>query len=520
MLERMRQHLEAWPGFVGAIACGLSACSHAWDAYDPAADDASGASTGLGGAATGSASTASNPSGGAGGVGGGSGASAAGGTGGAGGSAVPGSVLCAAHFAAVGSTYMRRVMVDGDGGIVVLGPIQGGADLGGGVLPSPPSVDAAAIVKLDADCDHVWSKAFPGAGGKTSFWTGALWPNGDVAAVGNIAGTADFGGGARVPVGLEDLLVARFDPAGNHVWSKSYGLANAMQWPHSAAIDPAGNVVVFGNYHTGASFGGTTFTGNGLFLAKLSGESGAHVWSKSFASPSSRGRSIVIDAAGDIFLTGRFTNTIAFGAVTLTAAGTGRDGFVVKLDDAGDTVWARRFGSPTGSVDDYGHAVALDGAGGVLLSGRFGDSLAFDSGSVTSAGDRDIFLTALDGAGTSSWTKRFGGPGFDSALGMAVDGSSQIALAGRFEGTTDLGGVALTAVEDADAFVARYDDSGNHLWSRRFGGAGFQSASSVVSDASGKVIVTGYFGGSLEIEGRTIVPMGTGQDGFVLVLAP
>jgi len=508
----------AWIGIAGAIACAFVSCSHEWDAYDPRLGSAtSGGGAGLGGGSTvseasaggaGPASSSSASTTGAGGTGG---------VGGAGGSPEPGSVHCAAHFPAV-SSYLRHVMVDPAGGIVVVGPIQGDTDFGGGVLTAPVGRDSAAIAKLDSDCKHLWSKAFPASVNKTYFWSAAMWPSGDVAAVGGIDGAVDFGGGTLTPVGNEDTVVVRFDPAGNHVWSQSYGLAGAGQWPQSAAIDGSGDVLVFGVSYGGADFGGTPFVGNGVFLAKLSGTTGAPIWFKAFPSPSSRASSVAVDGSGGILLTGQFAGTIDFGGVMLAATGTARDGFVVKLDAAGDTVWARRFGSATGTVADYGHAVAPIGAGDVALTGRFDETLAFDSGPVTSAGDRDIFLTRLDASGTSSWTKRFGGASFDSALGLVVDASSNIVLAGRFEGTTDLGGVALVAEDKADAFVARYDGAGNHLWSRRFGGLGYESASAVSVDAAGRIVVTGYFDGVLDVGDRSFTA--TGYDGFVLVLWP
>ncbi|MBC7448104.1 MAG: hypothetical protein H7330_08600 [Hymenobacteraceae bacterium] len=52
-------------------------------------------------------------------------------------------------------------------------------------------------------------------------------------------------------------------------------------------------------------------------------------------------RQSVIDAAGNVYFTGRFAGTVQFGATTLnTPAGGGGNAFVAKLSPAGAWLWA------------------------------------------------------------------------------------------------------------------------------------------------------------------------------------
>ena len=103
--------------------------------------------------------------------------------------------------------------------------------------------------------------------------------------------------------------------------------------------------------------------------------------------------------------------------------------------------------------------------------------------------------------------------------GLAVDASDYIVLTGSFEGVLDCGGGALTSAGGKDAFVAKLDPLGNHVWSARFGDADDQEGKGVAVDASGSLFVTGEFSGAIDF--GTGVHVSTGDaDIFVARLAP
>ncbi len=83
-------------------------------------------------------------------------------------------------------------------------------------------------------------------------------------------------------------------------------------------------------------------------------------------------------------------------------------------------------------------------------------------------------------------------------------------LTGYFSGSADFGGGTLTSAGSDDIFLAKYDASGNHLWSKRFGGDLSDYGTAAALDASGKVVATGACqnaidlgGGPLGIKGGT-----------------
>ena len=115
--------------------------------------------------------------------------------------------------------------------------------------------------------------------------------------------------------------------------------------------------------------------------------------------------------------------------------------------------------------------------------------------------DDDCDGTANGGCPTSGvlWGGSAGDDSF--AWDVAVDASNGYALVGQTEAVSiDLGGGALTPqLGTIDALIARYDSSGNEVWSRRIGGANNDIAYGVAFDDAGDVYVAGYFSEVLDV---------------------
>jgi hypothetical protein len=144
----------------------------------------------------------------------------------------------------------------------------------------------------------------------------------------------------------------------------------------------------------------------------------------------------------------------------------------------------------------------------VIVIGGFGDTVDFGGGDLVSAGDDDIFLAKYDASGVHQWSRRFGGAGYDQGYGVAVDASGNAMVTGFFSGTVDFGGGNLESAGSVDIFLAKYNTSGVHQWSERFGGAIFDPGKAVGVDASGNVVVTGYFFGTVDFGGGNLESAG------------
>jgi hypothetical protein len=143
--------------------------------------------------------------------------------------------------------------------------IAGTTDQGCGTVGTA-GVTSTVLTERDATGTCIWSKALPAS---TLF---ALDPSQDVVVATTFSGSVDFGGGALTSVGTTDLAIAKLDPSGNLLWSKSFGASGATLGGISAlgatnsggvAISAGiGGAVDFGCGAVTSSSGATTLIAN------------------------------------------------------------------------------------------------------------------------------------------------------------------------------------------------------------------------------------------------------------------
>ncbi|HRI63562.1 MAG TPA: hypothetical protein PK156_04975 [Polyangium sp.] len=356
------------------------------------------------------------------------------------------------------------------------------------------------------DCGTgLWSKRF-GDGSSQNGQGVAADAAGNVVIVGYFAGTVNLGGGAMTSVGSNDIFVAKFDGAGNHLWSKSVG-NTTDQRGQTVAIDAAGNIYVAGWFSGSINFGGGTLTSVGLddlFLVKLDAN-GNHVWSKRFGAASSeRFAEIAVDAGGNVVMVGAFTSTIDFGGGALTSAGV-EDIYLAKFDTAGNHLFSRRFGD---AAQQIGAGAAIGPSGDIIIIGGFSGSVNFGGTNLTSAGGTDAYIAAFSSSGTHRWSKRFGDAMIQDTTDIDIDGTGAAYITGSFQGAIDFGGGVHTSAGGRDQFVAKFDSTGAHVWSKRFGDTAEQLGQSVAVTSTGTVFLAGSVAGSADFGGGLLTSAG------------
>lgn len=163
-----------------------------------------------------------------------------------------------------------RLAIDVAGNVVLAGAFRGTIDLGGGPLSSAGGSDLV-LAKLSASKgDVLWSHRFGDAEDQTEPSV-AVGPDGGVFLMMALKGTVDFGGGMLTSAGDNDVVVAKFDTLGEHVWSRRFGNSAAQVGKGMAALQ-ADSVVVAGIFGGELDFGGKplkSISGADLFLARL-----------------------------------------------------------------------------------------------------------------------------------------------------------------------------------------------------------------------------------------------------------
>ncbi|MFT3769337.1 MAG: MopE-related protein [Minicystis sp.] len=410
------------------------------------------------------------------------------------------------------------ITADASGNVIVGAYINGTVDFGCGPLTTTATLDGAAIAKLSSSGTCLWNKA---AGDGSAHTQGvATDAAGNVYVVGYLQGTLDWGCGVMTSTGGNnpDAFVAKLNGStGACIWSKSYGDAN-IQYGNSIAVDSAGNVLVAGFFLGSINLGGGALTSagaNDVFVAKLDA-GGNHVWSKRYGDANNQAlRGLKVDGANNVLVVGQFAGTINFGGTTLTSAGL-NDAFVAKLDTNGNHVWSKRYGDAS---DQLGIGITTDAANNVIAVGSFGGTINFGGSTFTSLGGNDAWLVKLDAAGNHLWSKGLGGPNTQQGIAVGVDAGGYIVATGQLQGSADFGGGTLTSAGNADVWLARYDPSGNHLWSKRYGDAATQAPIAVTHDPSGNILLAGLLMGPTDF-GCGPVQGGGGEDVFFTKLTP
>jgi len=166
--------------------------------------------------------------------------------------------------------------------------------------------------------------------------------------------------------------------------------------------------------------------------------------------------------------------------------------------------WNRQVPASSGTSWSRAQGVAVDSAGNVVVVGTASGTVDFGAGWVS--GTDGLFVAKYGPSGTLLWAKRVGPGGsmVASSMGVAVDASGNIVVTGYFQGTIDLGGGPLTSAGAGDIFLVKFTSSGGHLWSKRFGGAISDAGDDVTIDGSGNVLVTGKISSSVDFGGGTL----------------
>jgi len=260
-----------------------------------------------------------------------------------------------------------------------------------------------------------------------------------------------------------------------------------------------------------------------LLSSNLNAQIPTTTWAKSAGGTSSDdGRGISHDAAGNIYVTGGFNGTAAFGSTTLTSSG-GREMFLAKYNPAGNVIWAISGGT---SGSDRGTAIATDANGNSYVTGYFdgfSGACTFGTQSAgTTSNTYEIFVAKFDSAGTCLWvTAVDGNDDEDWPEDIALDANGNSYITGYYAGTANFGTATInsggTGSAATNSFIAKYNDLGVHQWVKNAGGNHRDVGYGVDVDATGNVYATGYFRNTASFGSFTLVSNGTNIQDMYLV---
>jgi outer membrane protein assembly factor BamB len=152
------------------------------------------------------------------------------------------------RLGAQGQQYIKYVEVDATGNPVIIGNYFSPFELAGATAEVVEGPDLFLAQLDEKDGEAKWIKPIPGAGEQYVYGL-RIDPWGNIAVTGYFNGFLDFGGGALPIAGsVGDVYIAKLDPAGAHVWSKSF-TNQRLAHPTSMAVGADSALVIAGLFY-------------------------------------------------------------------------------------------------------------------------------------------------------------------------------------------------------------------------------------------------------------------------------
>lgn len=399
--------------------------------------------------------------------------------------------------------FAYDVAMDGAGNRFLFGQFDGDLTLGDTDHVSAGETDVF-LVKLNSQGEVTWSKTF----GDENEQVGrkiVIDSEGDVIVGGWFYGTLAFDSEAPLVTAApddNDAYLAKFDgDSGTLLWSLSMGAPDSSQVVRDIAVDSNDDVVVGGWFFDSIDMGsGTPIDSAGsrdIYLAKFAGSNGAYQNGWTFGDGSSdRLYGIALDSNDNMLFTGYFAGQLNIGGTVLAAGNGDSDVVLAKLTSNGTAVWAKSFG---GNFDQYGRAVAVDSQDNVVIAGYYTGDPDFGGGALPNGDFAECFIAQYDSAGSHLWSSGFGEGGNQYILDVAVDSGNNVIATGYFGGQVNFGGEMLTAPGGDDRMLlAKFNGSGQHLWSASYGTDGDVDALGVAIGPNDLIAVAGFYDGSVD----------------------
>jgi hypothetical protein len=331
--------------------------------------------------------------------------------------------------------------IDRDDAVDIRQTYDGGYILAGGTYSCGAGSQDFWIIKTNCIGDTLWAKTFGGSGDDRAY---SVHQTSDSSYIitGFTTDTSNY----------RDIWLIKTDGVGNLCWEKKYD-RNFIDWGLS----------VQQTYDKGYILAGFTQdqSDTDIWLIKTNAV-GDTVWTKTYGKNYDDWAGCVQQTSDSGYIVTGFTEPFADG---------NRDVWLIKTDSSGDTSWTRKFG---GMQEDWGRVVKQTQDGGYII------------GAVThsfGAGGSDIWLIKTNSSGDSVWSRLYGGIEDEwvySSICQTLDGGFIVA-----------GGTYSYGMGDADAWLIKTDSLANELWTKTYGGSGFDYASAVIQNVDGGYTLTG-----------------------------
>lgn len=293
--------------------------------------------------------------------------------------------------------------------------------------------------------------------------------SGNLYIVGNFKGIVDFDPGPgtafldELAADKGDIFCIKLNASGNLVWARQIGGTNGFStldpdyFEPKITIDTGNNIYISGIYVYNIDFDpgasvyliplpDTTTTTTWQFIAKYN-SSGSFIWGENMGDVYNVTiQQLKTDSSNNIYLLGGVRNSVDIdptsGVYTIGTGNNFRDVYLLKLTTTGNFGWCKQIGNI--AVEDYPHDLTIDLNDNIVITGYFRGTVDFDPSTTTdynlvsNNNSEDAFVAKYNNSGNFIWAKSFGTlNGYDYGKAITCDALGNIYVSGIFSGTAD-----------------------------------------------------------------------------------
>jgi hypothetical protein len=363
-----------------------------------------------------------------------------------------------------GFDYGNYITTDDSGNIYLSGQFEYDCYFGTKMISTAGQHDIY-VAKYNSSGTLMWVRNAGGTDGDAGHGVG-LDANRNVYTTGEFEMTCHWSATDSATVGgagVNNIYLSKYDNNGNLVWLRNV-LSNGDGRGRGLACDSAGNTYFTGSFAKNANFGGINITYYGYadaFLAKYDKDGNAKWVKKSGGTGDDKGKGVALDNFGNVFLCATFTNTANISGHFVTASGL-YDSYIVKYDTSGNYIWSVKAG---GNDTTKMAGITTDNDGNVYVTGYFVNTTTFGTTTLVSQGNYEFFIAKYDANGNFVWAKSGGGPNEDFGQGICYDSRRNLIYAtGQFDFQATFDGIPVTSAGNRDIFISCWDTSGAIQW--------------------------------------------------------